>query len=176
MSFYDDQAEHDQTIEDEVDEVDDSDQGPARTTRSTRTSRAARDRLVRKVAAKAGEVAAAPAPVRMLAASLLGCKDDVTELTTSIVLDGRTALRPIQDLKKIADADPFEAAVVAGALETARRRKVWNLLDALGFGTDGDLPVSSSKAGVTVARTVHSLDMADIEAEMVDVIELLQRP
>lgn len=154
---------------------DDSDENGTAAPGSRAAARATTNRLVRRVATKAAEVNAAPASVRGVAATLLGVNDDLVELTTAIMTGGRTTLQPVQDLTRISEADPFEAAVVAGALDNVRRKRVWALLDSLGLATGSELPASSSKAGVTVARTVHALNLDDIKDDLGDVESLLKK-
>lgn len=137
--------------------------------------RASTNRLVRRVAAKAAEVASTKSETRGVAATLLGVEDNLVDLTAAIMTSGRSTLQPFQDLTKIAEADPFEAAIVAGALDATRRKRVWGLLEALGLVPDSDLPASSAKAGVNIARTVHQQNLDDINEDLVDVVELLKK-
>lgn len=182
VSFTEDQPDFpandftDQLTDDEVTVPENEDDSAGTSAGARGASKASSNRaLIRRVASKAGEVASADPSVRSIAASLLGVGEDLADMTTAIMTSGREVLNPFRDLKKIAEADPFDSPVIAGALETAARRRVWLLLDSLGLTSGADLPVSTSKAGVLVARTVHGLNLDDIQDELDEVEKLLKK-
>jgi hypothetical protein len=120
--------------------------------------------LIRKIAAKALEVAAADDSTCLLTAALLGSGEDTVELTTAIMTAGRGAGQPLSDIAEIVTAlkdEPWEAGVIATALDATRQKAVWNLLyarDAVGSPTQ---PKSQQKAGSAIVKAIHGLTEAD---------------
>lgn len=166
---------HDQEEGDELDDIDEADEQAGAASKATRPSRANTNRLIRRVAAKAAEVAAADRSTLDVASHLLGCENELTDLTASIMTADRSSTQVLTDLDKIANADMFEAAVIAGELGTNRMKRIWALLASMGLAPGSDLPASSAKASITVAKTVHGLDMDGLRKDLEDVVALLKK-
>lgn len=116
--------------------------------------------LIRRVANKAGELAAAPPARVQTLASLLGCSTELPDLTYAVMTADRSALSPASDLQTIAEAtaeDPFSAGVVAVGMGRTRMRSVWSLLQTLGVDVAGSIPASDAKAGVALAKACFGL-------------------
>lgn len=120
--------------------------------------------FIRKVAAKAIEVNAAEDSTRILAAALLGTSEDTVDLVAGIMTAGRGAGQPLADIGEIVTAlkeEPWEAGVIATALDAARQKAVWNVLyarDAVGSPTQ---PKSQQKAGSAIVKAINGLTEAD---------------
>ncbi|MCU6479109.1 hypothetical protein [Arthrobacter sp. A2-55] len=131
----------------------------------------------RRVAAKALEVQEASATSRTLAASVLGSTDDVADLAASIMLAPRGSSTPLSDVDEIATAlqdAPWEAGVIATALERGRLKAVWTLLHALGVIDGSTPPPAAAKAGMTIVKGVNALT-EDHKIELLATAELLKR-
>lgn len=177
------QSDHDSTDDDDAldqdgdDELDeDSSDEPVTATssatpaRRTGTSRA----LVRRIAAKAETIAAAPPAHRELLATLFGVEDTTVDLTVAVMTGDRTSLAAISDLEQVAEAGPFEAGVTAQALGRARMRAVHTLLRSLGEVETASLNPSDTKAAIAIAKAAHSLSSAARE-QMADVVALARK-
>lgn len=166
---------HEDVIEPvEVDHDEDhEDEGHSASEREANRNR--NTRLIRRVSAKAEEVLNASEGARTVAANLVGSSTDLADLTASIMTPGRSNMQPWNDLQKLAEDDPFEAAVTASDFGTARIKRVWALLDSMGLVDTKGLPANQSKAAVQLARTVHQLDMDDVRSDLDEVVELLKR-
>ena len=159
--------------DDDLDDAGDEQSGAA--SKASRPSRANTNRLIRRVAAKAAEVAAADKSTLDVASHLLGCENELADLTASIMTADRSSTQVLTDLDRISNADPFEAAVIAGDLGTNRMKRIWALLASMGLAPGSDLPASSAKASITVAKTVHGLDMDGLRKDLEDVVALLKK-
>ncbi len=148
---------------------------PGATGRPSRSNRAHTNRLVRRVAAKAADVVAAEQSTRDVASHLLGCDNDLADLTAAIMTADRSSTQVLGDLDKISTSDVFEASVVAGELGPQRMKRIWSLLASMGLAPSSDLPASSAKASIVVAKTVHGLNMADLRKDLEDVVTLLKK-
>lgn len=130
---------------------------------------------IRRVAAKAQEVAEADDVTRRAAANLVGSGPGISELTTAIMAADRGSAQAISDLTQIAEMDdPMEAGVHATALERPRLRAVWSLLAALGAGPVGNIPNADVKAALTVAKSAQNLD-DEVTAQLESVVELMKK-
>lgn len=157
-------------IDDETDGVDEPDEHVERKTTPQRgLSRAA----VRRIANKAQEISDTEPRIVEVASAVLGTGTGLSEMTVAIMTASRTVTAPINDLIMVSEADPMEAAVYAGALGRDRLRAVWGLLGSLN-DSDTNLPASTPKAAIAVAKAVFALD--DIaKAELAAVAELLKK-
>ena len=121
--------------------------------------------FIRKVAAKALEVADAPDSTRTLAAALLGSGEETVELTAAIMVAGRGAGQPLADISEIVTVlkgdEPWEAGVVATSLDGARQKAVWNILHTRGAVGTPTPPKSLPKAGSAIVKAINGLTDAD---------------
>lgn len=121
--------------------------------------------FIRRVAAKAIEVAEAPDSTRALAAALLGAGEDTVELTAAIMVAGRGAGQPLSDISEIVTVlkgdEPWEAGVVATSLDGARQKAVWNILHTRGAVGTPTPPKSLPKAGSAIVKAINGLTDAD---------------
>lgn len=133
---------------------------------------------IRRIAAKAEEVAETPDKVRALAAKVLGSTDTVTDLTTAIMLADRAAAAALTDLKKIVaetGENEMTAMVTVIDMKKERVKAVWSLLEDLGVEkAKKSLPASDAKAGMQVVQTVKAVDPASL-APVDDVLVLLRK-
>lgn len=114
--------------------------------------------LIRRVASKAAELVNAPKSRRETLASMLGAGSDLGDLTFAVMTADRGALAPATDLTAIAEAEPFSAGVVAGALGRPRMRAVWALLGTLHVTLPSvSIPPSDAKAAIALAQACHTL-------------------
>lgn len=113
--------------------------------------------LVKRVAAKAVQIAAVKAPQRAILAAILGVENDTVSLTVAAITTSSEAA--VNDLFALADADPMEAGLMAAELgaDKARMKAVWGLLSALDAVT-GEPASQSAKAGLAIARAAQALD------------------
>lgn len=110
-----------------------------------------------------------------LLGTLYGVKADPTDLTVAVMTGSRAHLGSVNDLRAIADADPFEAAIVAASLTPPELKGVHALLVALGGASTKELPGGAvTKAAGRVARDVHGLD-AGARARLDKVLGLTKR-
>lgn len=116
--------------------------------------------VIRRAAAKTIEILDAADGTRALAATLLGCSADPVDLATAIMTAPRASGTAVADLDEISVAikdAPWEAGVIATALERSRQKDVWALLYALdAVGTPAP-PQAVAKAGLAVVKAVASL-------------------
>lgn len=162
----------------EVEEYDEPDTEADDTEASTGGSRASKGSnraLIRRVVNKAEEVINADARTRSVASHLLGCSDDMASLVTAIMTAERGVTRVVNDLNLIAESNPFEASVHAGALGRDRMKKVWSLLGVLGLASDSDLPTANSKAAIALAQTIHTVNLDEVHSEIETVTALLKK-
>jgi hypothetical protein len=116
--------------------------------------------VIRRAAAKTIEVLDAAEGTRTLAGTLLGCSADPVDLATAIMTAPRASGTAVADLEEISVAikdAPWEAGVIATALERGRQKDVWALLYALdAVGTPAP-PQAVAKAGLAVVKAIASL-------------------
>jgi hypothetical protein len=156
----DEAEDQDDAREDSADESADSGAG---------TSRAAAAKpnktFIRRVAAKAIEIADAPESTRALAAALLGSGEDTVELTTAVMTAGRGAGQPLVDISEIVTVlqgdEPWDAGVVATSLDGARQKAVWNILYTRGAVGTPTPPKSLPKAGSAIVKAINGLTDSD---------------
>lgn len=157
---------------DETPEANDTPAGPS--TKSAPAQRATGGGLnraaIRRVAAKAEEVATTDERIIAVAASVLGTGTGLAEVTTAIMAAPRSITAPVNDLNMIATSDQMEAAINATALGRDRIKGVWNLLGALS-GSTTPMPAANTKAALAVTRVVFDLD--DIAKAEVDAVAAL---
>lgn len=173
----DEVADEDDIADEDIDEIDETEDEPeADAARPTagRTKAQVNRALIRRVANKAADLAAAPASRRDTLAQLLGAEDDLADLTYAVMTADRSALAPVADLNAIAEADPFAAGVVAAALGRPRMKAVWTLLQTLGADIAASVPPSDAKAAMALAPAVHKLP-ADVRAELAEVVALARK-
>lgn len=161
----------------DADDGDDEGEGSGSTSGGPKATAARASRVqVRRVANKAQEVTEADAVTRSVAASLLGSSDGLADLTTAIMTAERGAAQPISDLHAIAEADPFEAAYVAGALGRDRMKAVWRLLAAFDCAPSVTMPASTPKAALELAKhVIKGLDFAALSGDLTPVATLLRK-
>jgi hypothetical protein len=153
----------DDELDDEADEADEAEDSAAGAGPRAAAAKPSKP-FIRKVAAKALEVADADDSTRVLAAALLGTGEDTVELVAAIMTAGRGAGQPLSDISEIVTAlkdEPWEAGVIATALDATRQKAVWNVLyarDAVGSPTQ---PKSQQKAGSAIVKAIHGLTEAD---------------
>lgn len=150
-------------LDDDADEAEDTGAGASAGPRTTAAK--PNKAFIRKVAAKAIEVAEAPDSTRTLAAALLGSGEDTVELTTAIMVAGRGAGQPLADISEIVTVlksdEPWEAGVVATSLDGSRQKAVWNILHARGAVGTPTPPKSLPKAGSAIVKAINGLTDAD---------------
>lgn len=129
--------------------------------------------VVKRIVAKVAEVTDAPEETRRVAAALLGCSTDVSELSVAILTAPRAALGPVHDLTAIGESDPMEAGVVAATMGKDRIKAVWSLLVALDVAK-GTPPASIAKAAIALAKTVFALDEI-VKCELEAAIALVKK-
>lgn len=172
----------DQDVDTDSDADTDEDQGGAEETAGSGESKArnqakANRAVIRKTAAKAIEVNAAPESTRVLAGTLLGCSSDPVDLATAIMTAPRASGTAVADLDEISVAikdAPWEAGVIATALERGRQKDVWALLhtlDAVGTPTP---PQAVAKAGLALVKAIASLS-DESKRDLADAGELIKR-
>lgn len=131
---------------------------------------------IRRILTKGEQVRKADKATTEAAAAVLSTSTDTIDLTTAIMTADRATSRVFADYTKIAEADPFEAAVVAIDLGLPRLRAVHSLLAALGSTSAATLPASEAKAGMALARQVHDLRSDTAVAHKIEkVITLLKK-
>lgn len=173
----DEVADEDDIADEDIDEIDETEDEPeadAARPAAGRTKAQVNRALIRRVANKAADLAAAPASRRDTLAQLLGAEDDLADLTYAVMTADRSALAPVADLNAIAEADPFAAGVVAAALGRPRMKAVWTLLQTLGADIAASVPPSDAKAAMALAPAVHKLP-ADVRAELAEVVALARK-
>lgn len=163
----------DEGDQDEHDEVDDP--AASRAPGAARTKAAVNRQLIRRVANKSAELAAAPEARRETLGKLLGVEPNLSDLTFAVMTADRSALAPVADLNAIAEADPFSAGVVAAALGRPRMKAVWTLLQNLGAQLNpAVMPPSDAKAAMALAPAVHRLP-GDVREELAQVVALARK-
>lgn len=168
----DDQAEAD-TEEDAGSAEESATSGDSKARNQAKANRA----VIRKTAAKAIEVNDAPESTRVLAATLLGCSSDPVDLATAIMTAPRASGTAVADLDEISVAikdAPWEAGVIATALERGRQKDVWALLHTLdAVGTPAP-PQAVAKAGLALVKAIASLS-DESKRDLADAGELIKR-
>ncbi|WP_156250828.1 hypothetical protein [Pseudactinotalea terrae] len=143
----------------ELDE-DETSGSEVRRTRSTRRA-GSRRAEVRRDIAKYIQLTGVNDEDLQLLGTLYGVAPDPLELTVAIMAGSRASLAAVNDLRAIAEADPFEAPLVAAALAPAQLKTVHSLLVSLGGASTKDLPGGAvTKAAGRLARDVHGLGTA----------------
>lgn len=135
---------------------DDEDNGASTAKTSAKSSNRA---LIRKVAAKAEELASAQAKDKALLAHLLGSGTTTADLTVAVITAGRSAFAAVSDLTEIAEVvsvKPMKAMLIATAAGRTRQKALWSLLVHFGKLT-GKPNASESKAGMVIAEAVSEL-------------------
>lgn len=160
LSDYNGEAE--EGADEDLDEAEDNGAGSAAGPRAAAAK--PNKAFIRKVAAKALEVADAEDSTRVLAAALLGTGEDTLELVAAIMTAGRGAGQPLSDISEIVTAlkdEPWEAGVIATALDATRQKAVWNVLYARNAVGSPTQPKSQQKAGSAIVKAIHGLTEAD---------------
>jgi hypothetical protein len=152
----------DDLLDDEPDTAADHDEAAPSSPHSpaARAKSGANRGLIRRVANKAAELAAADAGLKETLASMLGCTTDLGDLTYAVMAADRTALAPAADLTAIAAEDAFSAATVATTQGRVRMRGVWSLLLTLGADLPATIPPSDAKAAIALARACLQLEQS----------------
>lgn len=142
----------------DADEHDEASRSAAGTTRGATRRPGVRRADVRRIVGKYLQLAEADSVDLDLLGTLYGVKADATELTIAVMAGSRASLSAVNDLHAIAQADPFEAAIVAASLAPAELKAVHALLVSLGAASTKELPGGAvTKVAGRVARDVHSL-------------------
>lgn len=165
------------TDELDADESDEADGAEAGAGKARAAKPASSKGAYRRVAAKALEVAGAADATRVLAAALTGSTEDIAELTAAIMTAPRGSAAALTDLEEVLDAlesRPWEAGVIASALERGRLKAVWAVLFALEAVDTATLPARADKASLGVVTAAHSLSAAQ-KAELGTAAVLLKR-
>lgn len=141
----------------------------------SRTSSGPDRRSVKRWAGKALEFERAPAPVKKMAAQILGTEPDALDMTVSLFA-GNGSRQAVDDLLSVADQpDPFDAMAAASILaEKGRLSPAWALALALKLTLPDRPPAVPAKAGAAFARAVAALD-APGRSRLADVAALLRR-
>lgn len=169
-TFADDEdADDDIEVEDDEDTDDDAPEsdepGPAR--KAARPSAGAQRALIRRVAAKAGELSTQPAERLTVLAGLIGSPTtELGDLTYAIMTANRAALAPAADLSTIHAAaldDPFTASVTTLALGRPRMRAVWALARSVGVDLPAQVPQVDTKVAATLSRALYGMDQAIVD-------------
>ncbi|MFC8797312.1 hypothetical protein ACFT2C_06240 [Promicromonospora sp. NPDC057138] len=148
--------------------------------RSRAQSRRGNRALIRRVAAKAKELAEAPAAHRAVLAELLGVRTDLAELTVAVMTDDGASLRSVRSVRDLItirdamEADPLSGALAIAELGRPGVRAVWSLLSTNGVDLPRTVPASDAKAAIVMARKVTDLDDG-VLAELAAVGELARR-
>lgn len=132
---------------------------------------------IRKVAAKALEVETSTDAVKSLAAALLGSGEDTVELTVAIMTAGRSSVQPLTDIAEVLEAladEPWEAGIIAAAMDAGRQKAVWAVVQARGAAGSTALPKALAKAAKLIVKAINSLD-ADDKTALTAAGELLKR-
>ena len=154
----------DEDIDDETDETEGESTSASTAARRARTETGARRPGVRRAEvrrdiAKYLQLAAVDTGDLELLGTLYGVRADAVELTVAVMAGSRASLSAVSDLRDIAEADPFEAPLVAASLGTQQLKAVHSLLVTLDAASTKDLPGGAvTKAAGRVARDVHGLD------------------
>lgn len=99
-----------------------------------------------------------------VASAIIGSAGSGRDDLAVAVLTGKAqSTRALGDLSEIADADPTEAAVIAGMLPKSRLKSAWELLRVTGSDLPVELPDADVKAAIAVARAVHDRDDGQVE-------------
>lgn len=163
----------DETGDGAYDETDtEESDGPA--AKSSGSQRGLSRAQIRRIAAKAQEVAETEERVRSIAGSLVSSGTGIAELTTAIMAADRSVSQPIGDLTMIAESEPMEAGINAAALGRPRLKNVWALLAALDAGPKGNMPSADAKAALAVTKAIFALDEI-AKAELASVVALLKK-
>lgn len=150
----------------------DTDTGKARTAKPASSKGA-----YRRVAAKALEVWEANDSTRVLAAALTGSSEDVADLTAAIMTAPRGSAAALTDLEEVLEAlesAPWEAGVIASALDRSRLKAVWAVLHALEAVDTAAPPARADKASLGVVRAANNL-RPEQKAELGTAAALLKR-
>lgn len=168
------EPENDDLDGDEADEAEGADSG----TGKVRTAKPASSKgAYRRVAAKALEVWEANDSTRVLAAALTGSTEDVADLTAAIMTAPRGSAGALTDLEEVLEAlesAPWEAGVIASALDRSRLKSVWAVLYALEAVDTATPPARADKASLGVVRAANSL-RPEQKAELSTAAVLLKR-
>jgi hypothetical protein len=135
----------------------DDDTNDEKSSGAARANKTSNRALIRKVAAKAEELAGAPAKDKALLAEILSSSSATADLTVAVILSSKSSLAVVADVKEVAEAKPMRAVMVATAAGKARQKALWSLLLHLGKVT-GSLNASEAKAGFEIAEAVQELD------------------
>ncbi len=98
-------------------------------------------------------------------ATALGVRNDLVDITTSIVTSTRNNLTAINELLAIAETavkNPFEAVIAAFGLSRDSAKRVWLLMQQLGK-VSGTLPVKEATAATKIAEAAALLTASDRE-------------
>lgn len=141
-------------VEDDQDDSESGESKGATTGPASGSNRA----LIRRVAAKAAEVAEADQQTLGVAVSLLGCGTGLADVTTAIMTAPRAVTAPFADLLSIAEASGAEQGIIAMTMGRPRLRAIWSLLDDLGIpGFHSSIPPSDAKAALAVAAGANTV-------------------
>lgn len=138
-----------------------TDNGAARPAKATApaakpASLKAQKPLLRRIAKKTVEISAAPKARRALLAGLLGCDDDVVELTVAALSGAAPA--STADLFALATAEPMQAGMMAAEIagDKNRMKALWSLLELLSLTTKSQ-PAKVNEAGLEAATAAHGM-------------------
>ena len=150
----------------------DSDVGsePAHRKRKS-TSTSLTKTVTRRVVSKTLEVHSAAATIRETASAILSVPNDTSEIVSAIFAT-KNLSSVFDDIDKIANSDPMEAAVVAASLGRERMKAVWKVLTVIGAANGSALHSSDAKAGLAIARAAVAIT-AEQAVALADVNDLL---
>lgn len=128
--------------------------------------------VVRRVLARRTEVADATGEVRDVVSRMLGCADDVDEITLVSLSGDGAVVADIAEVSSVRAMSPMEAGVHVASMKLDRLAAIWSLLVALGRVpvTRPNVPV---KAALAAVEAIHGLSDSDVEL-MSDAAELLR--
>ena len=150
----------------------DSDVGsePAHRKRKS-TSTSLTKTVTRRVVSKTLEVHSAAATIRDTASAILSVPNDTSEIVSAIFAT-KNLSSVFNDIDKIANSDPMEAAVVAASLGRERMKAVWKILTVIGAANGAALHSSDAKAGLAIARAAVAVT-AEQAVALADANDLL---
>ena len=157
---------------DSSDKNTDTDVGSASAHRKRKsTSTSLTKTVTRRVVSKTLEVHSAAATIRDTASAILSAPNDTSEIVSAIFAT-KNLSSVFNDIDKIANSDPMEAAVVAASLGRERMKAVWKVLTVIGAANGSALHSSDAKAGLAIARAAVAIT-AEQAVALADANDLL---
>lgn len=115
-------------------------------------------RLIRGSVAKVLELLEAESSDVNLLSVVLGITNaSIGDVAVAVMTAKRADYSSLSDLKTIHAADPMEAGIIAVSLQRGALRGLWTVLASLDLVVS-TLPASDAKAGMAVAKAIHTID------------------